>query len=284
MKSFARIFPAVLLTLCVITGCTSAPKADRRLSKYAPLPTEESCLLRWNGNTFKLHPDRHYALYNRIPIQLPAAVQYGPEKTYRVTPGTLRNIIAPLLTGVYPRNSIQRILIDPGHGGHDAGALGKSSKEKDLNFLLAGEIAAALRRAGFQVILSRGNDTFLTLKQRVALVRKVKADLFISVHHNSSKKNLQASGIECFARRSPRPEDTVLAAMLQQELIHGTGSIDRGVKFANFAVLRNNPVPAVLIEAGFISNAAEEKNLNSPRWRQRAAQAVARAVMRFSGR
>lgn len=284
MNTFFRIFLPVLLLLCLLTGCWSTPQADRRLSKYAPIPSEEHCLLRWQGNTFKLHPDRQYALFNRMPVQLPAPPRYGSEKIYYVTPGTLRNIIDPLMTGKYPRRPISRILIDPGHGGHDAGAVGRLTREKDLNFLLAGEIAAALQKAGFQVILSRSKDTFLTLKQRVALVRKVKADLFISVHHNSSKKNPLAAGIECFARRVPGPGDTVLACLIQQQLVSATGSINRGVKFANFAVLRNNPVPAVLIEAGFISNAAEEKRLSDPRRRQQTAQAVAAAVKKFAGK
>jgi N-acetylmuramoyl-L-alanine amidase len=74
----------------------------------------------------------------------------------------------------------------------------------------------------------------------------------------------------------------MLAAMIQQELIRVTNRPNRGVKFANFAVLRNNPVPAVLIEAGFISNTAEEVLLNTPQWRKRAAYAVANAVRSYA--
>ena len=280
-----RAFFFFLLTaafLISVTGCSSTPKADKRLQKYAPAASEDNCTLHWRGNVFKLHPNRQYAVFNGTPIQLPAAPHYSSDRIYTVTPGTLKNIIDPLMTGRYPRRSIRKILIDPGHGGHDAGAIGKLSKEKNLNFLLAKEIAFALQKAGFQVILSRSKDTFLTLKQRVALVRKVKADLFISVHHNSSKKNPLAAGIECFARRVPGPGDTVLACLIQQQLVSATGSINRGVKFANFAVLRNNPVPAVLIEAGFISNAAEEKRLVNANFRRSAANAVAAAVKSYA--
>ena len=265
-----------------LSGCRTAPKADRRLGKYAPEVSEECCLLFYKSNRFKLHPNRQYAVFNTTPIQLPAAPFYSSEKVYSVTPMTLRNIIDPLMTGVFPTQKIRRILIDPGHGGHDAGAVGRSSREKDLNFLLALEIRNELQKAGFQVIMTRNKDIFLTLPQRVAMVKKYGADLFISVHHNSSKKNPQAAGIECFAHRTPRPEDTMLAAMIQQELIRVTNRPNRGVKFANFAVLRNNPVPAVLIEAGFISNRAEEVLLNTPQWRKRAAYAVANAVRSYA--
>jgi N-acetylmuramoyl-L-alanine amidase len=76
----------------------------------------------------------------------------------------------------------------------------------------------------------------------------------------------------------------VLAARIQSQLISATGSVNRGVKFANFAVLRKNPVPSVLIEAGFISNAGEEKRLVDAAFRRNAAQAVAAAVRSFAGK
>lgn len=280
-------FSFFLLTAAVgllLAGCTTPPSAEKRLSKYAPAATEENCLLSWGGNTFKLHPNRQYALFNRTPIQLPAAPVYGTDKVYKVTPGTLRNIIDPLMTGKIPRRRIRLILIDPGHGGHDAGAPGKIATEKQLNLLLGIEIGKALQRAGFRVLMTRNKDVFLTLSARSALVGKSKADLFISVHHNASKRNPQAAGIECFAHRVPRPCDTLLAAMIQEHLIRATGSVNRGVKFANFAVLRNNPVPAVLIEAGFMTNAAEERRLINPAWRRRAAAAIAAAVKAYAAR
>ena len=254
------------------------------MQRRRPEASEECCQLFYKTNSFKLHPNRQYAVFNTTPIQLPAAPLYSADKVYSVTPMTLRNIIDPLMTGVLPRKNIRRILLDPGHGGHDAGAAGKMSREKELNFLLALEIKKALLQAGFQVAMTRTKDSYLTLPARVAMVKELKADIFISVHHNSSKSNLQAAGIECFAPRVPRAEDTLLAVMIQQELIRATRRTNRGVKFANFAVLRNNPVPAVLIEAGFISNAAEEKLLASPSYRREAARAIAAAVAAYAGK
>ena len=281
---FFLLFSAVTAAL-LLTGCRTTPSADKLLAKYAPEAGEKECFLFHKGNRFKLHPNRQYALFNATPFRLPAAPFYNEKtKVYSVTPMTLRNIIDPLMTGTIKRMSVKRILLDPGHGGRDAGALGKYSKEKDLNFRLALEIKQALLRSGFQVVMTRTQDVYLPLAQRVALVKKHKADLFISVHHNSSKTNLKAAGIECFAFRTPRPEDTLLAALVQEQLIRYTKRTNRGVKFANFAVLRNNPVPALLIEAGFISNAEEEKILNSPRFRQDMAAAVAEAVLNFAAK
>ena len=270
--------------LLCLSGCRNDPSAAPNLAAFSPVPTENCCLLTYGKNTFKLHPDRQYALFNATPVQLPAPAAYGEDKCYRVTPGTLRNIIVPLMTGEVPARKIRRILIDPGHGGHDAGASGKASREKELNLLLASEIRAALNRAGFQTVMTRDRDVFLPLRDRVKLVKKYKADLFVSVHHNSSKTRPDASGIECFAYRSPRPEDTLLAASVQQALVRTTKCVDRGVKFARLAVLRENPVPSVLIEAGFISNQTDEKFLTDPMWRQAAARAVAEGIAEFSRR
>ena len=267
--------------LLYLSGCRNAPSAAPNLAVFSPVPTESCCLLSYGKNTFKLHPDRQYALFNATPVQLPAPAAYGKEKCYRVTPGTLKNIITPLMTGKVPARKIRRILIDPGHGGHDTGAPGAASREKELNLLLAAEIRAALNKAGFQTVMTRDRDVFLPLRDRVKLVKKYKADLFVSVHHNSSKTRPDASGIECFAYRSPRPEDTLLAASIQQALVRTTGCVDRGVKFARLAVLRENPAPAVLIEAGFISNQTDEKFLNDPKWRRSAARAAAEGVVRF---
>lgn len=271
-------FAAILL----LAGCRNTPSVHARLEKYQPEPSEENCLLFHKSNRFKLHPNRQYAVFNTTPIQLPVAPSYNTELVYDVTPMTLRNIIDPLMTGRIAPRQVKKILLDPGHGGHDAGASGKVSREKELNFLLASEIRNALQKAGFQVMMTRNKDIYLTLPARVAMVKKTGADLFISVHHNSSRTNFQAAGIECFAFKTPRPEDTLLAALLQEQLIRHTGRTNRGIKFANFAVLRNNPVPAVLIEAGFISNEAEEKILITREWRTKCAAAVAAAITDYA--
>ena len=270
--------------ILLLAGCRNTPSVHSRLEKYQPEPTAENCLLFHKANRFKLHPNRQYAVFNTTPVQLPVAPSYNEELIYDVTPMTLRNIIDPLMTGRIAPRQVRKVLLDPGHGGPDTGALGQFSREKELNFLLASEIGNALKKAGFQVMMTRSKDTYLPLSARVALVKKTGADIFISVHHNSSRTNLQAAGVECFAFKTPRPEDTLLAALLQEQLIRYTGRTNRGIKFANFAVLRNNPVPAVLIEAGFISNAEEEKILNSPRFRQDMAAAVAEAVLNFAAK
>ena len=282
MKKRLFYLAAAAASILNFSGCGTAPKASPALSVYSPEPAAEYCMLYRGVNRFKLHPDRQYAVFNNIPIQLPVAPSYGKNRIYQVVPIVMSGIIDPLMTGAIPFRSVRRILLDPGHGAHDSGAVGQISREKHLNLLLAQEIRKTLTRQGFQVVMTRSQDTFLSLPDRVALVKKHKADIFISIHHNSSRNNPQAAGIECFARRFPRPEDTMLAVLLQRELIRYTGSVNRGVKFANFAVLRNNPVPSVLIEAGFISNKSEEKLLADPRRHREAARAVAAAVTAYA--
>ncbi|GAB7386750.1 hypothetical protein BSNK01_05860 [Bacillaceae bacterium] len=171
------------------------------------------------------------------------------------------------------------VVIDAGHGAHDPGALGKMSKEKDINLAIAKKIVSRLEQLeGIEVVPTRLTDTFLTLEERVKLANERSADLFISVHANSFPANPQAKGLETYYYTSMSKK---FAEIVHRHLIEATGSYDRGVKTARFYVIRNTKMPAVLIETGFVTNPEEEKRLNSAAFQEAIARAVVEAIKEY---
>lgn len=147
------------------------------------------------------------------------------------------------------------IVLDPGHGGKDPGAIGDTQKEKDLTLATAKRVKVKLEAAGAKVVMTRTGDTYPTLSDRVAFSKKNNADVFISIHINSGSSS--ATGIETYYWTTYKNEKN-LASYVQSELIKSTGSDSRGIKTGNFQVIRENPDSAILVELGFISNPDEE--------------------------
>lgn len=162
------------------------------------------------------------------------------------------------------------IVIDPGHGGTDSGAVGKNGiQEKNVVLKVAKEIEKLnkyLFQNRFEIYLTRYTDTLISLRDRTKLAEKLKADLFISLHCNHSE-NRNAKGIEVyvFNRKNKRTKSSILYAYrIQKAMQQNLGFKTRGVKFADFQVLReaSNKYPALLIEMGFLSNRDESLYLN----------------------
>ena len=152
-----------------------------------------------------------------------------------------------------------KVFIDPGHGGHDPGAIGSNSKEAENVLKVALALEKKLKAQGHEVKLSRRTDTYLTLKQRADLANSWGADVFISLHDNSAV-NKTATGFETFIFNGDISANTLkLQQRMHKAIANGIGLVDRGLKRANFAVLRLTSMPALLIEYGFISNLNDEK-------------------------
>jgi len=155
----------------------------------------------------------------------------------------------------------KRIIIDVGHGGKDAGAIGLNGiQEKDVVMNIANEILKLNNKLDkpLDIYLTRYNDTLISLSDRTKLAKALKADLFVSLHCNHSD-NPNARGIEVYVANSTSKysdEATWLAFLLQDELNKSLGFEIRGVKFANFQVLRGTIgyCSSVLLELGFLSN------------------------------
>ncbi len=170
------------------------------------------------------------------------------------------------------------IVIDAGHGGHDIGANDSLVYEKHINLDVSRRLQRTLREAGYQVVMTRDRDVFIPLSTRAEIANRYRNALFVSVHFNSSWKT-KVMGIETFYQGST---SKTFASYVQNHLIRSIGATNRGVKTANFAVLRRTRHPAVLIEGGFISNDRERSAMMDPKYRQVVADSIARGVMEFA--
>lgn len=249
--------------------------------------------------TFIMKPDCRTAEFNKRKIWLFSPVRYDKDGILRIEESNIEKIITPLLKRNYtiPDNAA-RIIIDPGHGMDDNGAVGAFSKEKDLNLSLSLKIREALEKKGFEVVMTRRDDSFLTLDARSDFAQKQQAGIFLSIHHNASE-NKKANGIETYSlppggiaathntiKKIPDAlpgnrfdnENINLNHLIHSHLIKQLGSFDRGSKFARYKVLVNAPCPAVLIEAGFISNQQEEIEINTEERQKKCAAAIAEAL------
>jgi N-acetylmuramoyl-L-alanine amidase len=187
------------------------------------------------------------------------------------------------------------VVIDPGHGGNDPGAVDGINpaegdtlvtKEADINFLLAQKLAHKIRMEGGKAVITRPMDKGETLANRCNIANKIGADVYIAMHANSATN--AANGIETiYADGSVKGK--LLATLIQAALVAATGARDRGVKpdtatpHKRLAVLRQTNMPAVLVEAGFISNVADERKLNEAGYQDLIATAVLRGIMAFRG-
>ena len=191
------------------------------------------------------------------------------------------------------------ITLDAGHGGSDQGAAGRISREKDITLRLTKRVAAILQACRYQVHLTRSADAAVPLKTRAALQRSRKSDLFISIHVNAARDR-GVSGVETYCltpadapSSNGKPElgrnmgnafdanNFSLACRIQSALRRRTGAVDRGVKRARFAVLRDISSPGVLIETGFISNPEEERKLNDPAYLEKIARGIAEGIISY---
>lgn len=191
---------------------------------------------------------------------------------------------------IKPPLLVQNILIvlDPGHGGHDVGTQSISKpryQEKSLNLVTAQFVRDFLQQLGYQVFLTREEDTFISLDKRAQLANDKKPTLFVSIHYNSAP-SAEAQGIEVFFYQSKDKKERTLKSkrlaqsILKNVLVH-TKAKSRGVKQANFAVIRETQMPAVLIEGGFVTNEAELQNLKDPTYLKRLAWGIVRGIEEY---
>ena len=211
--------------------------------------------------------------YN-ITMELSDRVTYNISKTgARTTTITLKknNRQTPL------------IVLDPGHGAQDAGAINRQIgiTEKALNLQVATKLKAKFENAGYQVVMTRTDDSFVPLNDIAAFSNGNDPDIFISIHHNSSD-NTSASGIETFYYAS---EDSKrLASTIRRHLISRSGAVNRGTKNAGFVVIKKTTSPATLLELGFVSNNAEVRKNMSESYQNTLTDAIVSAVNEYFNR
>ena len=237
---------------------------------------------------------------------------------------------APKATAASPKGAVLhtkarpiRIVIDPGHGGKDPGAIGRGGlKEKDVTLRLARMLRDRLKEklASSRLIMTRETDVFIPLEERTAIANKNDADLFVSIHINSSPRPV-ASGVETYmlsvskdeesrrlaARengtsrkalsdlefilndltRTAKTNDSVRLATFVQERLSGglqkkfSGVKSNGVKGAPFYVLVGTKMPAILVEVSFVSNPMEEKRLRDEKYLKEAVEGISAGLMQY---
>ena len=177
-----------------------------------------------------------------------------------------------------------KICIDAGHGGHDPGATNIGFKEKDLALEIALDLNKTLKTAlpEVETIMTRTDDTFLFLSQRCKIANESNCDIFISIHLNSSI-NKEAKGIETLVYKNTG-EAGKLAESVQKSLCTKLQAKDRGIKeYPDLAVLNGTKMPALLIEAGFISNTDELSKLNTEAYRYKISLAIVQGIKKYLG-
>jgi N-acetylmuramoyl-L-alanine amidase len=178
-----------------------------------------------------------------------------------------------------------KIYLDAGHGGNDGGAAANGIKEKDIVLDVCKRIAAGLKNyENTTVVMSRDTDIFLSLSERTQKANKTDADLLLSVHINAAA-NKAAKGFESYVYTSVNSGTVAFQNVLHAEILRamGTGIEDRGKKRANFHMVRESKMKAVLTENLFISNSSEAAKLKDAAFRQRIAEGHINGVVKFLG-
>ena len=175
------------------------------------------------------------------------------------------------------------IVLDAGHGGSDEGACVRKLQEKRLTLLTALFTKRYLEEKGYRVIMTRSKDVYISLPKRVSCANKAKAALFVSIHFNSAKNTL-AEGVEvfCYKEGGARTSSSKkLAEKALKGILKETGALSRGVKTGNFHVIRETKMPAVIIEAGFMTNKDEWAQLRKKSYLERIAKGIAIGVDQY---
>ena len=197
------------------------------------------------------------------------------------------------------KHNLKTIVIDPGHGGNDGGATGRSYKEKDLALAISLRLKRLLESKGYNVIMTRDKDVYLPLNTRASYPSKYNGDLFVSIHCNATTNNT-TNGIETYiytptgvsSTNGGNPTSVKKNGNLHdknnaklgyeiQKSLNRADRTDRGLKFAKFAVLKYNTVPSALVEVGFVSSREEEQLLASPEYQQLIATLIANGIIAY---
>jgi N-acetylmuramoyl-L-alanine amidase len=228
------------------------------------------------------------------------------EGKFLVARTDLAKTIEPLLRPQRVPNAgkVETVVLDPGHGGHDKGALSRYGSEKDFALDVARTLRTLLQAKGLRVIMTREGDYFVPLEVRAQIANAARNPIFVSIHFNATDRDPDATGFEIFSftpRGAPSTSDdsvapsslsvqagtqvdaqsVALSACIYHSMIGHIPEFDRGIKRARFAVLRLTRVPAVLVEGGFLTERGESQLIAKKDWRVKLAQAISAGVENY---
>lgn len=256
---------------------------------------------KWSKLEFTI--DSRQCTVNGVTVWLsvPIAKQNG---VVYISPVDIKTAIDPVLQP--PKSLISKkirtVCIDAGHGGKDPGNLEGKHVEKVYTLSLAYELKRQLENAGLNVFLTRSSDTFIDLLERPQIAKTKGADLFVSIHFNSSDAR-SVKGVETYCMTPAGAESTnvrgnnsnkssmhgnkndaknmLLAWNIQKYLVKSMSTEDRGVKRARFTVLKDATIPAVLVECGFMSNPEDMQKIQDVAWRRQIAKGIVEGILNY---
>ncbi len=184
-----------------------------------------------------------------------------------------------ILNPVVPTDNsgTKKVVIDAGHGGKDVGAIGGGINEKNITLDVAKHVEKLLEQKGYKVVMTRDDDTYVSLQDRVSISENANPDIFVSIHVNSSVRP-EITGVETHYYHQ---ESIALAQTVHSSLASAVQSPNRGLFKSKFYVINHTTSPAILVEIGFISNSSERAQLVGEKRKQATAKAIADGVQNY---
>ena len=319
MQRIHHIIAAVLLLVVTLSTEASANGWDQHTynkSKYVTLKNVKEfyrfSTMSVSGNKVTLENpavkiqfavNSHECIMNGVKFILSKPIALMNGKTL-ISQTDLIKLIDPVLRPNYIRDKalFKTVVIDPGHGGKDPGAVTKLGTEAGYNLKVALRVRSYLQQRGFNVVMTRSNDTFLSLTERVKLANRHKNAIFVSIHFNAGGAG-KAKGLETFTlspqgvahhgRGVKASDNRVLRGNHQDSqnialatAIHGSSMMrlkvaDRGIKRARYSVLTSIQHPAILVEGGFMSNAEEGRKIHTSTYQDNLAKGITEGILKY---
>ena len=203
--------------------------------------------------------------------------------SYNGTEGYINKTYLQLLnqTGAAVKDRI--IVLDPGHGGKDPGAVRSSAQEKQIVLKVADLVKQKLEKDGAVVKMTRAGDTYPSLTERVQYAKDQNGEIFISLHANAAAKNT-AKGTETFysvTSNANEKEDNALATAINNQIVNNAKMYNRGVKRADYVVIKGQVMPAVLVELGFLSNDEDFNKLTKDAYIEIFAESIYNGIVEY---
>lgn len=170
------------------------------------------------------------------------------------------------------------IALDPGHGGEDTGMTGGEAVEKDVDLKICSKLKIMLESQGYQVVMTRGDDTRLSKEERASLANASGADLLVSVHCNYAETDTELTGaVSCYQDGSKKSR--TLAENIQERLTEESGAADGGCEAGDYTILNDTEMPAVLVQPGYLSNETEAAKLADDSYQNDVAKGIAYGIL-----
>jgi N-acetylmuramoyl-L-alanine amidase len=253
---------------------------------------------RWAKLVFNINSKR--ASINSSTVWLSSIVPASGDTVYLSERDVFKLLHPILYPEELPRGKrVRTIMIAPGHGGKDPGFQINAHQEKKYALQMAKVLKETLEAAGFKVLLTRDKDVFVDLNEQAAMAARAGADLFIATHYNAALE-VEAKGVETYcltpvgaistnggepAAKAPGHANelfsTLLAYKVHKHTLMETEFADRGLRRANFVVLRQITMPGILIEGGFLSNPFDAEKIQSPTYRRKTARAITDGILSY---